>query len=244
MSKALKGKRNQVYLATKCGLVPKKKGKGPNDLSPESIRSEVEDSLQRLQMDVIDLYQFHWPDPKTPVEDSWAEMIRLQEEGKVRWIGVSNFDVSLLKRCEALRHVDSMQPPYNMLNRKVEKEILAYCKENGIGVVAYSPMASGLLSGSFDIEKVANDDWRRKSRDFQDPQLAKNLDLVEKLRPIAVKYGKTVGQLAVAWVLNHPAVTSAIVGARRVMQVEENIGGSGWKIEKEDLVTIGNLLDG
>ena len=168
----------------------------------------------------------------------------MKEEGKVRWIGVSNFDIPLLQRCEAIRHVDSLQPPYNMLNKKVQKEILPYCQKNGIGIVAYSPMASGLLSGRFDMTKVAIDDWRRKSRDFKEPQLSKNLDLVEKLRPIAAKYGKTVGQLAVAWVLNHPAITSAIVGARKVRQVEENVNGCGWDIDKEDLETIRSLLDG
>lgn len=243
VGKALKGRRNQVIVATKCGLVWKKKTKGPNDLSPQSIRSEVEDSLRRLQTDFIDIYQFHWPDPKVAVEDSWEEMIKLKEEGKVRWIGVSNFDVPLLKRCEFLHHVDSLQPPYNFLNRNVEKEIFPYCLKNGIGIIVYSPMASGILTGKFDRTKLAGDDWRQKSPEFREPALSQKLALVEKLRPIAAKYGKTVGQLAIAWVLNNRAVTSAIVGARRVKQVEENIGGSGWNIDKEDLKTIGDLLE-
>ena len=199
--------------------------------------------MRRLQTDLIDLYQFHWPDAKIAVEDSWEEMIKLKEEGKVRWIGVSNFDVPLLKRCEAIQHVDSLQPPYNLLNRNIEKEILPYCLENGIGVVGYSPMASGILAGKFDRTKLAGDDWRQKSPEFREPALSQKLALVEKLRPIAAKYGKTVGQLAIAWVLNNRAVTSAIVGARRVKQVEENIGGSGWNIDKEDLETIGDLLE-
>jgi aryl-alcohol dehydrogenase-like predicted oxidoreductase len=202
------------------------------------MRRELENSLRRLGVDVIDLYQFHWPDPNTPVEESWGQMARFVEEGKVRYAGVSNFDMPLLERCEAIRHVDSLQPPFSLLRRDVETEILPFCAAHGIGVVPYSPMQSGLLSGTFDITRLAPGDWRRNSPYFQEPNLARNLALVERLRPIAGWHGKTVGQLAVAWVLSNPAVTSAIVGARRPEQVAENVGAAGWALTEDELAEI------
>ena len=232
--------RDEVYIATKCGRV-KGDGDAPlGDLRPGSIRRQLDESLRRLQTDYVDLYQFHWPDTTTgtPVEESWAMMARLQDEGKVRWVGVSNFSVELMERCQAIRHVDSLQPPYSLLRREVEAEILPWCKANGTGVICYSPMQAGILSGSFSLERVADDDWRRRNPIYQEPQLSRNLAFVERLRPIANRHGKTVGQLAIAWVLANPAVTAAIVGARRPAQVEENVLAMGFSLDEHTLAEI------
>ncbi|MBP1648208.1 MAG: aldo/keto reductase [Bacteroidetes bacterium] len=243
VGRALKGKRDTVILATKCGLVWENRTDAPRrHLAPKSIRKEMEDSLRRLQTDHVDLYQFHWPDLRTPVEESWSEMVRLRDEGKTRFIGVSNFKVPLLERCEAIAHVDSLQPLYNMLERDIEREVLPYCRQHGIGVVAYSPMQSGLLSGKFDTSKLAPDDWRQESDKFHGENLEKGLKIVEALRPLAAKYGKTVGQFAVSWVMANNVVTSAIVGARTTRHAEENIGAAGWNIEESDFQTIDRLL--
>jgi len=194
-------------------------------LKPESIRRECEASLRRLGVERIDLYQYHWPDPDTAVEDSWGEMIRLIEEGKVRAGGVSNFDVSLLERCEKLRHVDSLQPPFSMINRDVATSELPWCADHGTGVIVYSPMQSGLLTDSFDSGRVATlapDDWRRRGDEFQKPNLGRNLALRDALRPIAKRHGTTVSAIAVAWALAWPGVSGAIVGARSRAQID------GW----------------
>ncbi|MGH8469806.1 MAG: aldo/keto reductase [Gammaproteobacteria bacterium] len=194
-------------------------------LKPESIRRECEASLRRLGVERIDLYQYHWPDPDTAVEDSWGEMIRLIEEGKVRAGGVSNFDVSLLERCEKLRHVDSLQPPFSMIKRDVAASELPWCADHGTGVIVYSPMQSGLLTDSFDVGRVATlapDDWRRRADEFQEPNLGRNLALRDALRPIAKRYGTTVSAIAVAWTLGWPGVSGAIVGARSPAQID------GW----------------
>jgi aryl-alcohol dehydrogenase-like predicted oxidoreductase len=243
VGKALKGKRDSVFLATKCGLVWQNSIDPPQrNLRPASIRKEMEDSLRRLGTDHVDLYQFHWPDFDTPVEESWNEMVKLREEGKTRFIGVCNFNVELLTRCEAIAHVQSLQPIYNMLERDIEAEEFPYCKKNGIGVVAYSPMQSGLLTGKFDRSKLAPDDWRQESDKFAGKKLESGLKLAEQLRPISAKYGKTVGQLAVAWVLANDAVTSAIVGARTGRHAGENVGAAGWTIEQRDMQKIEQLL--
>ncbi len=238
VGKAVENIRKNIFIATKCGLMWNDGGEVTRNNRPESIMKEAEASLRRLNTDYIDLYQIHWPDKNTPVEDSWEAMIRLQEQGKVRFIGVSNFDEKLLEACEKKTHVNSLQPPYSLLNRRVEEKILPWCRENGTGVVAYSPMQSGLLTGKFDKSRLADDDWRHSSPDFKEPQYSKNLNFVEELRPIAEKYNKTVAQLAIAWVLMNPVVTAAIVGARRPSQTEENIGGAGWEIQKEDMDSI------
>lgn len=232
--------RESYIVATKCGRVPDSEGTPHGSLQPDSIRRELDESLRRLGLDYIDLYQFHWPDTETgtPLEESWSTMAALQDSGKVRYIGVSNFDVPLLQRCEAIRHVDSLQPPYNLIRRDVESEILPWCKRNGTGVIVYSPMQSGLLSGTFDINRVAEDDWRRRNAYFQEPQLSRNLRIVERLRPIAARRQKTVGQLAIAWTLMNPAVTAAIVGARRPSQVDENVGAMGWKLTAEEMAEV------
>jgi len=241
VARAINGKRNEIFLATKCGMIWDDLKRVRIHASPGSIRREIELSLKRLKTDYIDLYQIHWPDPETPVEESWTAMAELQKEGKVKYIGVCNYDTSMLKKCNTIAKVQSLQPPYNLLRRQIEKEILPYCKENGIGVVAYSPMQSGLLSGSFDINKIANDDWRRKSKYFQEPYLSKALNIVENLKPIARKYNASVGNLAVSWVLSYPAVTSAIVGARSPEQIEEIVKSASIVLDKEDYEKISSL---
>jgi len=236
VGKAVRGIRGGVFIATKCGLVPDGHGDMRRDSRPEGIRQEIEESLRRLQTDYIDLYQIHWPDAAVPVEASWEVMARLRDEGKTRYIGVSNYDVPLLERCMKVTPVQSLQPPYSLLNRAADEEILPFCAKNGIGVIAYSPMASGLLTGRFDWGKVASDDWRRKF--FTDEHITQALAFVEKIRPLAARHRCTVGQLAVGWVLHQPAVTSAIVGARTALQAEENAGAADVDLTPEDLAAI------
>jgi len=243
VARALQGRRQSVFLATKCGMVWDEKRNVRIFASPESIRKEIDNSLRRLQTDYIDLYQIHWPDPSTSIEDSWGTLVRLKEEGKVKYIGVCNYDVRLLERCQRIHPIQSLQPPYSLLRRQVETEILPYCQKNSIGVVAYSPMQAGLLTGVFDFARLAPDDWRRKNKFFQEPFLSKVLEFINRLRPIAAKYTKTVGQLAVAWVLKNTAVTSAIVGARTSFQVEGNIGASGVILAASDLCAIEQALE-
>lgn len=243
IGKALKNRRESVFVATKCSQVWDSQGKVKTFAGAQSVRNEIEQSLVRLQTDYIDLYQIHWPDRGTPVEETWQEMVRLKQEGKTRYIGVCNFGVDLLQRCETIAHVQSVQPIYNLLERDIEREILPYCQSHGVGVVAYSPMQSGLLSGSFDMKNLAADDWRVvHSEKFREPKYSRGLKLVEFLRPFASKYGKTVGQFAVAWVLMNNGVTSAIVGARSIEQVLQNIAGSGWEIEPNDKEAIEKFL--
>jgi aryl-alcohol dehydrogenase-like predicted oxidoreductase len=244
VGKALKGRRDTVFLATKCSQVWDAGGHVRTYSGAESIRREMEQSLRRLQTDHVDLYQIHWPDPATPVEESWEEMVRLQKEGKTRCIGVCNFGVDLLARCEAIAHVQSLQPIYNLLERGIERDIIPWCRDHGTGIVAYSPMQSGLLTGTFDRTKLAPDDWRIvHSEKFRDPKYTRGLQLVEFLRPIAASYAKTVGQVAVAWTLMNPSVTSAIVGARRSGQVEMNAGGAEWRLSPADMEAIERYLE-
>lgn len=242
IGRALQGRRDKVFVATKCGMLWDEQKHVRIHLGPESIRREMEASLKRLKTDHVDLYQFHWPDPATPVEDSWQEMVRLKKEGKTRYIGVCNFDVPLLSRCEKIEHVQSLQPIYNMLESNIEKEILPYCLEHGVGVVVYSPMQSGLLTDTFNRSSLAKDDWRLTSERFTAKNLEHAEQIVQRLKPIASRYGKTVAQLAIAWVLMHKAVTSAIVGARRVRHAEQNVGGAGWKIPDKDMAAIEKIL--
>jgi aryl-alcohol dehydrogenase-like predicted oxidoreductase len=234
-----------VLVATKCGRTwyGRPEGEVGNDLRPESIRFELEQSLKRLGTDHVDLYQFHWPDlaTGTAVEDSWATMAALVDEGKVRFAGVSNFDVELLERCEPIRHVDSLQPPFSLLDRRAAAELLPWCRRNGTGVIAYSPMKSGLLSGSFDAERLRSmpeDDWRRQDPEFAEPLLSANLALAERLRPVAGRHRVGVGAVAVAWVLAQPGVTAAIVGARRPSQIEGWIAAGSLTLDADDLAEL------
>jgi aryl-alcohol dehydrogenase-like predicted oxidoreductase len=247
VGRALKGRRGRVIVATKCGMVwndPSER-KTFSRLKAWSIRQEAEASLRRLGVDVIDLYQIHWPNPDDDVEEAWTEIARLIEEGKIRYAGVSNFNVAQMRRVQAIHPVASLQPPYSLVDRGAEAELLAYCAANDIGVVVYSPMASGLLTGKFTPERIAAlapDDWRHRNGHFRDPELTANLALIDGLRPIAARYGRSVGQLAVAWTLRRPEVTAAIVGARRPAQVEESAAAADWTLGADDLAVVDALL--
>lgn len=230
---------------TKCGLIwdvnnPMQTAR--RILTPESIRRECEISLRRLGVERIDLYQFHWPDMAgTPVEDSWATMAKLIEEGKIRAAGVSNFDVELLERCESIHHVASLQPPFSLINRAAAERELPWCKSHNTGVICYSPMQSGLLTDSFTasrVEQLASDDWRRKSPEFQEPKLSRNLALRDSLRPIAQRHDTSISSVAIAWTLCWPGVTGAIVGARTPAQVDGWISAAALQLTPEDLAEI------
>ncbi|MGA8618899.1 MAG: aldo/keto reductase, partial [Candidatus Sulfotelmatobacter sp.] len=216
---------SRPYVFTKCGLRWDLQGNVQKVLTANSIRQELEDSLRRLSVDVIDLYQIHWPpDPDSPaLEEGWSTLAGLKREGKVRWIGVSNFNVQQLKRAQAIAPVTSLQSPYSLIHREIEDEILPYCLRQGIGVMVYSPMASGLLTGAMTRERAARlpqDDWRHGHPDFTEPNLSRNLQLIDCLREIAKRHNRSIGEVAIAWTLRHPAVTGAIVGARNARQAE------------------------
>jgi aryl-alcohol dehydrogenase-like predicted oxidoreductase len=234
----------EVLVFTKCGRPwYGRQGDEPTyDLRPETIRFELEQSLKRLGTDHIDLYQFHWPDTETgtPVEDSWATMADLVTEGKVRWAGLSNFDVQGLERCERVRHVDSLQPPFSLINRSAAAEI-AWCAANGTGVLCYSPLGSGLLTGSFDADRVRDlpaGDWRRTNGEFRPPRLEANLEVARRLEPVAERHGVPVAAVAVAWVLATPGVTGAIVGARRPSQVDGWLPAGDLQLTEADLAEL------
>jgi aryl-alcohol dehydrogenase-like predicted oxidoreductase len=230
---------------TKCGLTwdpdnPMQVAK--RILRPDTIRRECEASLRRLGVERIDLYQFHWPDETgTPVEDSWGAMVKLIEEGKIRAAGVSNFTVELLERCEAIRHVDSLQPQFSLVSRQAADKLLPWCKNHNTGVICYSPMQSGILTDGFTSERVAKmagDDWRRRGPEFQEPALSRNLALRDALRPIAARYGASVSSIAVAWTLTWPGLSGAIVGARTPAQVDGWIQAATLQLTQEDLAEI------
>lgn len=236
---------NRPYVFTKCGLIwddNNRMEQARRNLKPDSIRRECEASLRRLGVERIDLYQFHWPDETgTPVEESWGTMARLIEEGKVRAGGVSNFNVNLLNRCEAVRHVDSLQPPFSLINRAAGATEIPWCASHHTGVICYSPMQSGLLTDSFSaarVEKFSADDWRRRSEDFQEPSLSRNLALRDSLRSIALRYGATASAVAIAWTLAWPGVTGAIVGARTPEQVDGWFKAATLELAPEDLAEI------
>jgi len=228
------------YVFTKCALRWDSQGNVQKVLKAESIRNEVEDSLRRLSVDVIDLYQIHWPpDPdSTDLEEGWSTMADLKREGKVRWIGVSNFNVPQLKRAQAIAPVTSLQPPYSLIHREIEEQILPYCLRQDIGAIVYSPMASGLLTGAMTRERAANlpkDDWRKGHPDFSEPNLSRNLALVEILREIAKRHNRSIGEVAIAWTLHHPAVTGAIVGARNAKQAEGVMRAGELRLDKDEV---------
>jgi aryl-alcohol dehydrogenase-like predicted oxidoreductase len=214
-------------------------------LKADSIRRECEDSLRRLNIDVIDLYQIHWP--TEDLEEGWREMAQLQKEGKVRWIGVSNFNVDEMRKAQTIAPITSLQPPYSLVRREVEQRILPYSRSNGLGAIVYSPMASGLLTGAMTRERAAklpDSDWRSRDIEFKEPRLSKNLALVERLREIGQRQGRPPGQVAIAWTLRNPAVTGAIVGARNARQVEGNVGAADLYLTDEEIAEIeGRNLD-
>jgi aryl-alcohol dehydrogenase-like predicted oxidoreductase len=236
-----------VLVCTKCGRHTLPDGSPYGDLRPESIRAECDASLRRLGVDRLDLYQIHWPDVDTgaPLEESWGAMAELADAGKVRWIGVSNFDVDQLERCEAIRHVDSLQPPLSLLQRGALRTVIPWAATHQTGVIAYSPMASGLLSGSFDRDRLTNlapDDMRLRRPEFTEPELSKNLALVERLRAMADEIGCGVAELAIAWALAQDGVTGAIVGARRPDQLDQWIGAAGVKLSEQQLRAIDDAI--
>lgn len=247
VGKAIRGRRDQVIIATKCGLVWDEGSTTPyGRLKAWSVRQEVEASLRRLGVDVIDLYQIHWPNPDEDIEEAWATIADLIREGKIRYAGVSNFSVEQMKRIQPIHPIASLQPPYNMLRRDIEAEILPFCAANNIGVIVYSPMASGVLTEKFSREWAASlpeDDWRKKySGHLREPELSADLMLVEGLKAIAARYGRTVSQLAIAWTLRRPEVTAAIVGARRPEQIEQTAPAADWTLPPEVLAEVDDLL--
>ena len=234
---ALQGRTPRPYVFTKCERVWDSQRNVGSSLKAESIRGECEDSLGRLKVDVIDLYQIHWPEPDEDIEEGWTELARLKEEGKVRYIGVSNFGVKQMKRAMAIAPITSLQPPYAVVRREIEPEILPFCRSHTIGVIVYSPMYAGLLTGAMTRERVASflqEDWRRNLPGFKEPALTRNLRLVEVLRAIGQRHGRTPGEVAIAWTLNHSAVTGAIVGFRNTEQVAGIVGAGEFRLTKAE----------
>lgn len=245
VGKALKQMNPKPLIATKCGLCWDEKSERIPRLKAQSIRAECLDSLKRLDIETIDLYQVHLNQPDEDIEEAWTELAKLVEEGKLRYIGVSNFTVEQIRRAQKIHPVASLQPPYSMLHREVEEDLLDYCGQNDIGVVVYSPMQRGLLTGTFDAERVSNlpkGDHRKANADFREPEFSATMELVEQLKPIVERYGRTCSQLAISWVLRRSEVTSAIVGARRPDQIVETAQASDWDLSEEDIEQIEKLL--
>jgi aryl-alcohol dehydrogenase-like predicted oxidoreductase len=237
VARALAGRAERPYVFTKCAMVWDAKGHVRKEFSPDSITREIEASLRRLQVETIDLYQIHWPppDPKdiAQIDGAMGAIADAQRAGKVRYIGVSNFNVEQIRRAQAVAPVTSLQPPYSLLDRGIEAEILPYCQAQHIGVIVYSPMASGLLSGAMTksrVEHLPPDDWRRRDPRFQEPRLSRNLALVEVLRAVGARHGRSPGEVAIAWTLHHTAVTAAIVGARSAEQVDGVVGAGAFQL--------------
>lgn len=238
VGRALQGISQRPYIFTKCSLIWDEQRKVSSSLKRASVKREAEASLRRLQVERIDLYQIHWPNPDAEIEEGWAALAELQREGKVRALGVSNFSVSQMRRVQQIAPITSLQPPYSLLDRAIEEEILPFCQRERIGVIAYSPMASGLLSGKMTRARVAalpSDDWRSHSAQFAEPQLSRSLYLVETLRDIGARHGRTAGEVAIAWTLRRPEVTGAIVGARRPEQLDGVIGAGAFRLSAEEI---------
>jgi aryl-alcohol dehydrogenase-like predicted oxidoreductase len=245
VARALRNTPKKPYVFTKCSMRWQADRSIYRSLKRESLREEVENSLRRLSVEVIDLYQIHWPNPEAEIEEGWEALAQLKEEGKVRHIGVSNFNVAQMKRALKIAPITSLQPPYSLINRNVEAEILPFCKQNNIGVINYSPMASGLLTGKMNSQRIKAlpvDDWRRRAAQFQEPKLSHNLKLVEVLRAIGEKHNVEPGVVAVAWTLRHPAITAAIVGARRPDQVDGTIAAASFRLAPEEIGKIDEFL--
>lgn len=241
VAKALKGRPNRPYVFTKAARIWDENRRIGKSLKADSVRRECEASLRRLKVDVIDLYQIHWPEPDEDVEEGWATLARLKEEGKVRWIGVSNFNLGQLKRAQAVAPITSLQPPYSLIRREVEEDALPYCADHNIGVIAYSPMGSGLLTGTMTRERIANlpeDDWRRRGPQFQEPLVTRNLKIADKLKEIAARHDRGAGEAAVAWVLRNIVATGAIVGVRSREQVAGVIGAMDFRLSDDEISEI------
>jgi aryl-alcohol dehydrogenase-like predicted oxidoreductase len=245
VGRAVRSSSHKPYIFTKCSMRWHKDRSIYNSLKAESLAEEVEASLARLGVETIDLYQIHWPNPDGEIEEGWETLSRLREQGKLRWIGVSNFSVEQMKRAQKIAPITSLQPPYSMLRPAIETEILPFAQKNGIGVINYSPMLSGLLAGKMSAERVAAlpaDDWRRKNAEFNEPKLSRNLRLVALLREIGHGHGVSPGVVAVAWTLHHPAITGAIVGGRSAKQVEETAEALRFRLSEEEYARICNYL--
>jgi len=240
---AIKGISPKPIISTKCLFMWKPDGTPVMRLDRERVRIQCENSLKRLNIDTIDMYMIHWPDPIQYVEEAWETLVELKKEGKVRSIGVSNFTVAQMEMLKPIHPIEFMEPPYSMLERKVEEEILDYCHKNNIGVVVYSPLQQGLLTGAIkSIDDLAADDVRRRNPLFKEPGFSANLNLAKELAPIAKKYGRSVAQLAIAWVLRRPEVTSAITGPRVPAEIEDTIKAGEWELTKEDIAAVEKLL--
>ena len=245
VGRAIKGISPAPIVATKCGLVWNDEREQWGQLKADSVRAEVDASLRRLDIERIDLYQIHWPNPDEDIEEAWEAVTDLVKQGKVRYGGVSNFNVEQLERAGKIGRVASLQPPYSMLRRGVEDTVLPYCAGEGIGVIAYSPMQKGLLTGKFSPERAAalpESDHRSRDNMFKEPELAANLEVVEGLKKIAAESGRTPAQLAIAWVLRRPEVTAAIVGTRKPEQIEETVTAGDWELSREEIDAVEALL--
>lgn len=238
VGRAIKGRSNRPYVFTKCSRIGQPDGSVKASLKAESIRREVEDSLRRLQVDVIDLYQIHWPVPDEDIEEGWSTMAELKKEGKVRFIGVSNFSVEQMQRAQKIAPISSLQPPYSLLRRGIEGGTLDFCGQHTIGMIVYAPMRSGLLSGGMTLERAQSlpaSDWRSRDADFREPKLSSHLALVDLLRSIGASHGRSPGEVAIAWTLRQPAVTGAIVGARRPEQLDTVVGAASFRLSPEEI---------
>jgi aryl-alcohol dehydrogenase-like predicted oxidoreductase len=247
VAKALEGRSKRPYIFTKCERIWNEQGEIGGRLKADSIRRECEASLRRLKVDRIDLYQIHWPLPDEDVEEGWTTMAKLKEEGKVRWIGVSNFNAEQMERCRKIAPITSLQPPYSAVSPEIEHDMLPYCQGHGIGVIVYSPMKSGLLTGKMTRERVANlpqDDFRKRAPAFQEPQLSRNLELAGLMGRIGQRHGVNAGVVAIAWTLRHPAVTAAIVGMRSAEQANEVLAALDFRLGAEEIAEIERFRKG
>ena len=245
VGRALKSSSHKPLVFTKCSMRWHPDRSIYRSLKAASLAEELDGSLRRLGVEAIDLYQIHWPDPEEEIEEGWDTLQRFREQGKVRWIGVSNFSVDQMRRAQRVAPITSLQPPYSMLRRAVEDEVLPFARENGIGVINYSPMVSGLLSGKMTAERIAAfpaDDWRRRAVEFNEPRLSRNLRLVELLREIGGEHGVSAGVVAVAWTLKHPAITAAIVGGRSGQQVEGLAPALHFRLNGDEYAAINEFL--
>jgi aryl-alcohol dehydrogenase-like predicted oxidoreductase len=241
VAQALKNSGKKPYIFTKCSMRWDDNRQIYRSLKVASLREELENSLRRLKIDTIDLYQIHWPNPDEEIEEGWETLAKFKEEGKVRYIGVSNFNVEQMKRAQKIAPITSLQPPYSLLNRNIEPEILPFCQQNNIGVINYSPMVSGLLTGKMTAERIQNmpaDDWRKRGPNFNEPKLSRNLKLVELLSEIGKAHNVEPGLVAVAWTLKHPAITAAIVGARRPDQVDGVLPAANFRLSPDEVTRI------
>jgi len=245
VGKAIAGRAHRPYVFTKCSLVWNDQREIGHSLKAASLRRELEASLRRLRVDVIDLYQIHWPDPEPEIEEGWQTLAQFQKEGKVRHIGVSNFNVTQMKRVARIAPIASLQPNYNIVTRDIEKDVLPFCREQNIGVIVYSPMKSGLLTGKMTRERIASlppDDFRPRTASFKEPLLSRNLGLVEVLRGIGERYGRTPGEVAIAWTLRDPVVTGAIVGMRSAEQAKQIVRSAEFRLTPDEVLEIEDYL--